>query len=95
MPRNLDRRVEVLAPVSDQALRKRLDEMFELTRSDDTLAWELTPDGTWRPPSGARGINAQSQLEELALTRARRIAAVSSTFRRARVDDRTRLDPGA
>ncbi len=95
MQRNLDRRVEVLAPVSDQALRKRLDEMFELLDADDTLAWELTPDGTWRPPSGARGINAQSQLEELALTRARRIAAVPSTFRRARVDDRTRLDPGA
>jgi hypothetical protein len=34
------------------------------------------PDGTWRSPSGARGINAQTQLEELALIRARRVAAV-------------------
>jgi hypothetical protein len=66
----------VLAPVSDQALRKRLDQMFDLLDADDTLAWELMPDGMWRPPTGARGINAQTQLEKLALTRARRIAAV-------------------
>jgi polyphosphate kinase len=78
MQRNLDRRVEVLAPVSDQALRKRVDEMFDLLGADDTLAWELMPDGRWRPPSGARGINAQTRLEKLALTRARRIAAVTT-----------------
>jgi polyphosphate kinase len=76
MQRNLDRRVEVLAPVSDQALRTRLDEIFDLLDADDTLAWELMPDGTWRAPLGARRINAQTQLEQLALTRARRIAAV-------------------
>jgi Polyphosphate kinase C-terminal domain 2/Polyphosphate kinase C-terminal domain 1 len=78
MQRNLDRRVEVLAPVSDQALRKRLDEMFDLLDADDTLAWKLMPDGTWRPPSGGRGINAQTRLEQVALARARRIAAVAT-----------------
>jgi hypothetical protein len=50
--------------------------MFDLLDADDTLAWELMPDGTWRPPTGVRGINAQTRLEDLALTRARRIAAV-------------------
>jgi len=74
--RNLDRRLEVLARVSDAALRKRLDQRFDLLSADDALAWELMPDGTWRPPSGARGSTARTQLEKLARTRSRRTAAV-------------------
>jgi polyphosphate kinase len=76
MQRNLDRRVEVLAPIRDQALQARIDELLDVLLADDTLAWELHPDGTWRPPDGRRGVNAQQRLEELALGRVRRIAAV-------------------
>jgi polyphosphate kinase len=76
MPRNLDRRMEVLAPVRDPALRARIDEMLELLEADDVLAWELGADGTWRPPSSAGTNNEQTKLEEAALARSRRIAAV-------------------
>jgi polyphosphate kinase len=76
MPRNLDRRMEVLAPVCDPALRARLDEILDLLLADQALAWTLTRDGTWRPPSGAGTSNAQTLLEEAALARAKRIAAV-------------------
>jgi polyphosphate kinase len=76
MPRNLDRRMEVLAPVRDPALRARIDEMLDLLEADDVLAWELGADGTWRPPSPTGTNNEQTQLEEAALTRSRRIAAV-------------------
>jgi polyphosphate kinase len=76
MQRNLDRRMEVLAPVRDPALRARLDEMLELLLADDVLAWELAADGSWRPPSAAGTNNVQTQLEEAAVARARRIAAV-------------------
>ena len=76
MQRNLDRRVEVLAPVNDPSLRGRIDEILELLAMDNDLAWELTPDGTWRQPSVAGTRNAHRRLEELAVKRARGIAAV-------------------
>jgi polyphosphate kinase len=74
MPRNLDRRMEVLAPVRDPSLRARIDEMLELLAADDVLAWQLAADGSWRPPEAAGTRNVQIQLEEATL--ARRIAAV-------------------
>jgi polyphosphate kinase len=76
MQRNLDRRVEVLAPIRDPGLRARLDEILAVLAEDDTLAWDLTADGTWRPPSPTGTFNAQTKLEELATSRARRIAVV-------------------
>src|SRR5262249_53393360 len=48
MPRNLDRRVEALVPVTAPAMRERLDEILTIDLADDTLAWELDPDGSWR-----------------------------------------------
>ena len=41
MPRNLDRRVEALAPVIDPRLRERLDEILAIELSDTELAWQL------------------------------------------------------
>ena len=76
MQRNLDRRMEVLAPVRDPALRARLDEMLDLLLADDALAWQLAADGSWRPPSPAGTNNVQTELEAAAVARARRIAAV-------------------
>ena len=76
MQRNLDRRVEVLAPVRDSALRGRLDEILSALELDDTLAWELSGDGTWLAPSETGTVNAQTLMEEAALARARRVVAV-------------------
>ena len=76
MQRNLDRRVEVLAPVRDSALRGRLDEILSALELDDTLAWELSGDGTWLAPTETGTVNAQTLMEEAALARARRVVAV-------------------
>jgi polyphosphate kinase len=76
MERNLDRRVEVLAPIRDPALRERLDEILETLLADDVLAWQLYGDGTWRGPSAAGTVNAQARLEQAARDRARRVVAV-------------------
>jgi polyphosphate kinase len=76
MQRNLDRRVEVLAPMRDSALRGRLDEILSALELDDTLAWELSGDGTWLAPAETGTVNAQTLLEEAALARARRVVAV-------------------
>ena len=76
MQRNLDRRVEVPAPIRDPALRDRIDELLDVLDADDALAWELEGDGTWRPPNGHGTVDAQARLEELAQARARRVSAV-------------------
>jgi len=70
MPRNLDRRVEAVAPVEDPALRARLDEVFEACLADDVLAWELGPSGRWAKVPTERGIDAQARLMEAAVARA-------------------------
>ena len=47
MPRNLDRRVEVLVPVSHPKHQDWLDHMFEFGFADDTVRWELGADAAW------------------------------------------------
>jgi polyphosphate kinase len=76
MPRNLDRRVEVLAPVVASALRARLDEILETLEEDRALAWRLRGDGSWERVGRGGDLDAQERFEELALARARRISAV-------------------
>jgi polyphosphate kinase len=71
MPRNLDRRVEAVAPVEDPALRARLDEIIEASLDDDVLAWELDADGSWHKVSTERGVDAQERLMALAVERGR------------------------
>jgi polyphosphate kinase len=70
MERNLDRRVEVLAPVLDPELRGRLDETLELNLLDDFSTWELGSDGVWSRVPQVRGVATQSRLQELAIERA-------------------------
>ena len=54
MPRNFDRRVEVVLPVEKPALHERLSTLLAMYLSDNRQAWELRPDGRWlqRTPSG-------------------------------------------
>jgi polyphosphate kinase len=63
MPRNLDTRVELIAPVRDEGLRGDLVDTLDRCFADDTNSWELTPDGRWqrREPSG-EPRNVQREL---------------------------------
>jgi polyphosphate kinase len=72
MERNLDRRIEVLFPVTDLELQARVLEVLDLDLADDTNAWVLGPTGTWSRVPTTEGINAQHRLQELARERARR-----------------------
>jgi polyphosphate kinase len=65
------RRVEAVAPVDDPDLQARLQEILDVNLADDTLAWELQPDGAWRKVSTVEGINTHRRLQELAIERAR------------------------
>jgi polyphosphate kinase len=69
MPRNLDNRVELLAPVESPPLQRELEDTLERCFADDTFAWELREDGTWRRRDGGeRSVHAE--LRERALERA-------------------------
>jgi polyphosphate kinase len=47
MPRNLDRRVEVIAPIDDRSLHPRVCSLLETSLSDNRTAWDLQPDGSY------------------------------------------------
>jgi polyphosphate kinase len=65
MPRNLDTRVELLAPVDAEPLREQLEDTLERCLADDTFGWELQPDGDWvRRSGGTRSVHRE--LMELA-----------------------------
>jgi polyphosphate kinase len=72
MPRNLDTRVELLAPVRDPALRAELTEALDRCMADDTNSWELREDGEWerRTPDPDNPRNAQRELMQWHAARA-------------------------
>ncbi len=51
MPRNLDRRVELLVPVEDDRSKQRLLQILETHRQDTVKGRILMPDGTYSPPA--------------------------------------------
>jgi polyphosphate kinase len=71
MPRNLDTRVELLAPVREKALRDDLIDALERCLADNTHSWELGEDGSWtrRKPDG-EPRDAQRELMERHAARA-------------------------
>ena len=72
MPRNLDTRVELLAPVTEPALRAELEDTLERYLADDTFGWELAPDGDWTRRTG-RTRAVHHELMERAAERAKTI----------------------
>jgi polyphosphate kinase len=74
MPRNLNRRVEILFPVQDAAIRRRIrDEILPTYLADNTKTRVLGADGVWThlwPGDGEPELNAQ----EWFVARAREMA---------------------
>jgi polyphosphate kinase len=69
MTRNLDRRVEAIAPVEDPTLLNELKEILDILLSDNRHAWDLQPDGSYvqrRPPEAGPVRDAQTLLMERA-----------------------------
>jgi len=63
MPRNLDSRVELVAPVEDAAIKAELLDVLERSLADNASSWELGSDGRWsrRRPNGEQR-SAQQEL---------------------------------
>jgi polyphosphate kinase len=64
MPRNLERRVEVITPILDHGLHHRLASLLEVYLADDRQGWDLAADGTYRQrtPVGDRSIGSHKLL---------------------------------
>ena len=87
MPRNLERRVELMFPVEQPDLLRRLVRILQLYFADNCHAYELQPDGRYHkrhppPPEAGRRrteVHAQERLQQQAYVAERR---------RVRPDDR-------
>ena len=64
MPRNLDRRVEVLVPIEHPKHTDWLDNVLAFLLADDVVCWELQSDDTWarQGPPDVFEPNAQERL---------------------------------
>ena len=65
MPRNLDRRIELLFPVGQPEPRRKVLEALDALFADNVKARRLLPDGTYkrkRPPKGEEPFRAQIHI---------------------------------
>lgn len=62
MPRNLDRRIEVMFPIENPVLRKAIAELLKLYLKDNVKAWKLLPDGRYSKSSSTRPFRVQQYL---------------------------------
>ena len=77
MPRNTEKRVEICAPVKDDALKKRLYDEFRLQFDDPVKARIRTADGDYHlPESGSQSLNSQEALHKAAYARAEKLSDV-------------------
>ena len=78
MPRNFRRRVEVMFPILDESLKKRvIEEVLGTMRSDNCKGWLLQPDGVYqRIESEAAPVRSQARFMELARERWRESEAI-------------------
>ncbi|MBX3259201.1 MAG: polyphosphate kinase 1 [Labilithrix sp.] len=66
MPRNFHRRVEVMTPIDDSAIRARLIEILNIQWADNVKSWTLGPQGAYaRTKPGAVPVRAQQRFMEL------------------------------
>ncbi len=66
MPRNLEKRFELMIPMYDDAISGKLLDSLYLQLKDNVLAWELESDGTYKelyPALGDDLLNSQTYLE--------------------------------
>ncbi|HZX55033.1 MAG TPA: polyphosphate kinase 1 [Ilumatobacteraceae bacterium] len=74
MPRNLDRRIEVLVPVDHPKHQAWLEHVFTTLLADDVVRWEMVPDGSWqrRGPELFTDGDAQERFYQWVADRQRR-----------------------
>ena len=69
MPRNLDHRIEVVAPVEERRLKDEIQSVFDVLMADNSQAWQLAADGSWE--RCAAGDDRPRPTHEVLMRRAR------------------------
>lgn len=66
MPRNLERRLELMTPVFDEKLKAKLSRILQLQLGDNELAYKLEKDGEYTRINKGKNklINSQEKLED-------------------------------
>ncbi|MBL0686778.1 MAG: RNA degradosome polyphosphate kinase [Sulfurospirillum sp.] len=66
MPRNLERRLELMTPIYEKSLQGKLFEMLQLQITDNRLSWDLNSGGEYEKNEGnkEKAINNHAILEE-------------------------------
>jgi len=83
MPRNLDRRIELMIPVEDPASADKLTQYLAACLADTRQAWQLQPDGSYvrrQPDPRHPSLRCQEELQRRA-----EAAAMAATQRQAPV----------
>jgi polyphosphate kinase len=65
MPRNLERRVELMFPVLQEDCKRHVREVLDSYFKDNRQAWRLDPDGGWtrlKPAAGEEPFRAQEHF---------------------------------
>jgi len=82
MPRNLDRRIELMVPVQNAACKRRLLDILNTSLTDNAKAWRMLPDGSYARMSRAHGqriLRSQTILCERASTIAKQTRRAART----------------
>ena len=61
MPRNLERRVEILYPIESEKLKNKIIHILDIELKDNVKAHELTFDGTYVKPINKKAKKIDSQ----------------------------------
>ena len=71
MPRNLDRRVEILFPIEDETIKARIKHILDVLLKDNLKAYVMRADGTYSRSSrrGKATVGAQMQFCKEAMVR--------------------------
>ena len=64
MPRNFDRRVEVITPIEDRQLHPRVCSLLDTCLADNRQAWDLDAEGAYvqRKPGAGPVVSAHERL---------------------------------
>jgi polyphosphate kinase 1 len=83
MPRNLDHRVELAAPISSPELKRELMDTLERAFADNQGSWQLHSDNVWRRRSPTAQGHRRDMQAELMELHARRTAEAHAVEREA------------
>ena len=62
MPRNLERRVEIMLPILQENIFQDIKENLQIYFKDTESSYELQSDGGWRKRDGKKNLRAQEEL---------------------------------